>query len=247
MPIHVGIRAAIVAGLVLIAAQSYADDSPTREEETVREIVTELETAVATGNKEAWKKHMATDGILINRDGKTYNKEELVREINPKPAGVDLRIVPVNMKMYVKENSAFVSFLADETLSIFGQRVDTKYPSVMYFDKRNGEWQMVFFSYFELPVNPPQVAVSKEYLEKFAGTYEVSDKMRITVRATDSTLVYTKEGGNGTETVLYPIDKDGRFFRHGTESEFIFTNNESGSPVVLQRRNWIDLTWYKKK
>ncbi|MEW5799115.1 MAG: hypothetical protein AB1728_08925, partial [Bacteroidota bacterium] len=130
--------------------------------------------------------------------------------------------------------------------TIFGQAVDTKYPSVMYFEKRNGEWQMVFFTYFELPVDPPSIAVKKDYLKAFTGLYEVSPELIFEVGASDTALVYKKVNSAGAGTVLYPIDNNGRFFRAGTESEFIFEKDNQGRSIVRQRRNWIDFIWYKK-
>lgn len=209
-------------------------------------IVTELDKAISTGNKNVWQEYMADDGIMVNRDGKTYSKEELVKEIAPKGKGVVLNIVPQNMKWYLTGNSAMVSFLADEKLSIHGQRVDTKYPSVMYFEKRNGNWKLLFFTYFEQPIDPPGVTVSREYLKKFTGVYKVSDELKVVVTDSDSGLVYKKSGSTGAGTVLYPIDRDGRFFRKETESEFIFNHDEHGRSVMRQRRNWIDLIWYKE-
>jgi hypothetical protein len=67
--------------------------------------------------------------------------------------------------------------------------------------------------------------------------------MKIEVSATDSTLLYRKPGSADTGTVLYPIDQHGHFFRPGTETEFIFTQDQSHHPVIRQRRNWIDLIW----
>lgn len=209
----------------------------------IERIVFELEQAVSMGNKETWQKFMAEDGILINRDGREYHKQDLLNEIEPKSPGIILDIRPIQMKTYLQKNSAFVYFIADEHLSIHSQIVDTRYPSVMYFEKRARRWQMVFFSYFEQPVDPPAVKVDMDYLASFTGVYSISEEMKIEVSATDSTLLYRKPGSADTGTVLYPIDQHGHFFRPGTETEFIFTQDQSHHPVIRQRRNWIDLIW----
>lgn len=239
-------RGTLLLLLSLAFVTSTKSDTLTTEEETLKRIVTELERAVSIGEKEAWQKYMADDGILINRDGSSSSKQDILNELAPKGKGIVLDIVPVNVRVFGNGTGALVSFLADEKLSVHGQKVDTRYPSVMYFEKRNGEWQIVFFSYFEQPVDPPAVTAGKEYLSSFAGVYRLSDASRIEIAPNDTALIYRKIGSTGAGTVLYPIDHNGRFFRRGTESEFIFDKDEHGREVLRQRRNWIDLVWYKE-
>lgn len=237
---------AALATLTCLLSFRAERSDPEEEKKELGRIVTELEAGVSTGNNEPWKKYMADDGILLNRDGKTNTKAEIVDEIRPLPKGKILDIKPVDMKIFLKGESALVSFLADEKLSIFGQLVDTQYPSVMYFEKRNGEWQMLLFTYFEKPVNPAPVRVSREYLERFTGIYKVSEENKMEIQANDTALVF-KKPGTTKGAVLYPIGENGRFFRAGTECEYIFTKDDKGDPIMRQRRNWIDLLWYKEK
>lgn len=238
----------IGAALLLLLIMSFTVPStdPENDVEDLQQIVTALEQGISTGNNEPWKKYMADDGILLNRDGKTNTKQEIVDEIKPLPKGKILDIRPVNMKVYLNGASAMITFLADEKLSVFNQPVDTKYPSVMYFEKRDGRWQMLFFTYFEQPVDPSPLRVDKEYLEKFTGIYRLSEESRVEIRANDTALVMKKAGSTLQGSVLYPISNDGRFFRAGTECEYIFTNDENGKPIMRQRRNWIDLVYYRE-
>ena len=84
------------------------------EKKELEKIVAELEQAVSTGDKEPWQKYMAEDGILLNRDGKSNTKQEILAEITPKSQGVILDIKPVDMKIYLPQASAFISLVADE-------------------------------------------------------------------------------------------------------------------------------------
>lgn len=215
------------------------------DEQTVKQIVADLEEAISERKQDVWQKYMADDGVLVDRDGKTNTKQEVLDELTPLPKGRFLSIKPIHTNVYVHDQTALVSFVADEKLTIFGQKMDTKYPSVMYFEKRGGEWQMVFFSYFELPFDPAPVKISKHELKSCTGVYLVSDEMKIEATATDTSLMYKKVGSTGKGTELYPIDTNGRFFRAGTESEFIFDKDAEGHSVLRQRRNWIDLVWRK--
>ncbi len=232
--------------LFLLLSFTIPPPDPGNDVDELQKIVTELEAGISTGNNEPWKKYMADDGILLNRDGKTNTKAEIVEEIRPLPPGKILDIKPVNINVYLSGATAMVTFLADEKLSIFGQPVDTRYPSVMYFEKKEGRWQMLFFTYFEYPVDPAPVRVSRDYLEKFTGTYRLSESSRIEISASDTALIMKKAGSALQGAVLYPISADGRFFRAGTESEYIFTTDEKGQSILRQRRNWIDLVWTKE-
>lgn len=234
--------------LLIVMATGFAvelkDDE--QEKKLLERIVTEMEAGISQGDNKPWIKWMADNGVLVNRDGNSNTKQEIVDEIKPLPPGKILAIKPVNFKIYLSNKTAMVSFLADEKLSIHGQVVDTKYPSVMYFEKRRGQWQMIFFSYFEKPVDPSPVKMDKASMQAYAGTYRVSDAMKIEVTVADSGLLMKKPGSTGKSTQLYPIDHQGRFFRAGTESEYIFTTNQAGLPIIRQRRNWIDLVWTKE-
>lgn len=217
------------------------------DQEQVIKIIKELEKGVSEGNNESWKKYMAEDAVLINRDGKSYNKSEIVEEFKPLPSGKILKVEPKNIKIYNNSgHSATVSFIADEKLSIWGQVVDTQYPSVMYFEKRKGKWLMILFTYYEKPVNPPPVKMNKEDLCKYIGTYAVSDSLQIKIGANDTALFIIGKGGKSPGTLLYPISVDGRFFRKDSESEYIFVKDSNGNNMLKQRRNWIDLIWTKK-
>jgi hypothetical protein len=232
---------------ILNSNDLFAGSEMETEEENLKRIVTLLEAGVSKGETEDWKNYMADDGVLVNRDGSKNTKEEIMAELSPKPKGIELNIIPQFTKICVHSNSALVSFVADEKLNIHGQKVDTQYPSIMYFEKRNGKWQMVFFTYFEKPVDPKPIKVSHDYLQAFEGTYQVNSDMTIEVNANDSALVYKKPGSYAKATVLLPIDNSGHFFRTGTESEFIFKTSDEGRKILIQRRNWIDLVWTKKE
>lgn len=239
---------AAATGLLYFLLTGFTGKTGTRTDEIkeLERIVTVLEKAVSEGDPGPWAEYMAADGILVNRDGNTNTRQEILDELKPLPKGKILEIRPVNFRVYLNGSSAMVSFLADEKLSIWGQAVDTRYPSVMYFEKRAGKWQMLYFTYFEKPVDPAAFPADRARLESYTGTYRVSDELKITVTATDSGLLYKKPGSSARGTLLYPVNDRGHFFRAGTETEYIFTTDAKGRELIRQRRNWIDLVWYKE-
>ncbi|MBN8692656.1 MAG: nuclear transport factor 2 family protein [Bacteroidetes bacterium] len=208
-------------------------------------MITELETAVTTGDKSIWMKYMNVDGVMINRDGKLYSREELVSELHPPSTGREFSIDVKDLKIYINGNSAFATFIADEHLKIFGQIMDTKFRTTNYFEKINKVWKLKVFEYYEIPIDPAVCVVYAELLKQYEGTYQLSENSYIKIYLDNNKLMSHKNGGIPRQ--MFPIDKNGRFFFKDEEGERFFLLNKDGAYDLIQRRNYKDLIWRNTK
>jgi len=233
--------------LALIAFTSAATfacavNIPLTQEELVRRTQ-ELYDAVAFANQAPWKKYFADDCIFADEKGRVFDKSKLVADITPLPVGYSGTIKIENAQSRIIGNTAILSYDADETETIFGQKLKARYHVTDTWLRRTGEWQIVAsqaMRYYEDP------AIGKADPKKFPdyiGTYELAPGQTRTVSVKEHKLFVERKGK--TEQ-LVPETCD-LFFRKGVEGRILFRRNDRGEvDALIDRRNNEDVVWRKK-
>lgn len=203
-------------------------------------ITTILQEAIRTGDRDAFARHSTERLTLVNRDGKSYDRKAFLEEFVPPREGYDLSFRILEPRMIRNGDTALYTYVTEETLRIFGHDVSTEFINHLLFHRRDGEWKLELFTYWEKPSTPRRVAVDASKLEPLAGTYElVPGKWTHRVFLEGGRLMLAK--GQSKPAELIPMAGD-RFYLLGVEAEYFFERDSSGSPQALVfRRNWIDL------
>src|SRR5437899_10558743 len=162
--------------LALIAFTSTATfacavNIPITQEALVRRTQ-ELYDAVASGNKAPWKKYFADDCIFADEKGRVFDKSKLVADITPLPAGYSGTIKIENAQSRIIGNTAILSYDADETETIFGQKLKARYHVTDTWLQRTDNWQIIASQahrYYE----DPAIGITNhkkftEYIGKYA-------------------------------------------------------------------------------
>ena len=217
-------------------------DAPITEQELVRRTQ-ELYDAVATGNQAPWKQYFADDSIFSDEKGRTMDKSKLVADITPLPTGYSGMIKLENVQSRILDPVAILSYDANETETIFGQKLSARYHITDTWMRRDGRWQIVASQahrYYEDP------AVGKADSKKFAdfiGTYELAPGQVRTVLSEGDNLFVER---NGKKDQLLPETCD-LFFRKGIEGRILFRYDKDGKvDALIDRRNNEDAVWRKK-
>jgi hypothetical protein len=217
-------------------------DAPITEQELVRRTQ-ELYDAVATGNQAPWKQYFADDSIFSDEKGRTMDKSKLVADITPLPTGYSGMIKLENVQSRILDPVAILSYDANETETIFGQKLRARYHITDTWMRRDGRWQIVASQahrYYEDP------AVGKADSKKFAdfiGTYELAPGQVRTVLSEGDNLFVER---NGKKDQLLPETCD-LFFRKGIEGRILFRYDKDGKvDALIDRRNNEDAVWRKK-
>jgi hypothetical protein len=213
------------------------------EQELIRRTQ-ELLDALVTGNQAPWKKYFADDCIFSDEKGRTLGKPGLIADITPLPPGYSGALKIANVQSRIIGDAAVLSYDANETETIFGQKMTARYHVTDTWLQRNGDWQIIAsqaFRYYEDP------AIGQADVKKFAdytGTYEL---------APGETRVVTAEGDklfierNGKKEQLFPETTD-LFFRKGVEGRILFHYDANGRvDSLIDRRNNEDIRWRKVK
>src|SRR5262245_66556530 len=101
-------------------------DVPITQDELVRRTQ-ELYDSLVSGDQAPWKKHFADDCMFADEKGRFFDKPKLIADITPLPTGYSGRIKIENAQSRIIGNAAVLSYDADETENIFGQKLKESY------------------------------------------------------------------------------------------------------------------------
>ncbi len=232
--------------LALIAFTSAATfacavNIPITQEELVRRTQ-ELYDAVASANQAPWKKYFADDCIFADEKGRVFDKSKLVADITPLPVGYSGTIKIENAQSRIIGNTAILSYDADETETIFGQKLKARYHVTDTWLRRNDNWQIIASQahrYYEDPAIG--TADSKKFAD-YIGTYELAPGQTRSIIAEGDKLFVER---NGKKEQLLPETSE-IFFRKGIEGRILFRYASTGKvDTLIDRRNNEDVIWRK--
>src|SRR5437667_8397753 len=234
--------------LALIAFTSAATfacavNIPITQEELVRRTQ-ELYDAVASANQAPWKKYFADDCLYSDEKARVFDKSKLVADITPLPVGYSGTIKIENAQSRIIGNTAILSYDADETETIFGQKLKARYHVTDTWLRRNDNWQIIASQahrYYEDPAIG--TADSKKFAD-YIGTYELAPGQTRSIIAEGDKLFVER---NGRKEQLFPETSE-IFFRKGVEGRILFRYAASGKvDALIDRRNNEDVIWRKTK
>ncbi len=87
----------------------------------------------------------------------------MIEELNPLPAGYGGRIQIIEPICKVYGNTAVITFINDEYLELFNQKIHTQYHQSDTWLNENGQWKIISLQLFEIPKNPPPVTNWRNY------------------------------------------------------------------------------------
>jgi hypothetical protein len=160
------------------------------------------------------------------------------------PAGYSGAIKIDNVQSRIINDTAVLSYDANETETIFSQNLRARYHITDTWLRRNGEWQIIASQahrYYE------DRAVGKADPKKFLafiGTYELAPGQTRTVAAEGEKLFVERKG---KKEQLLPETSE-IFFRKDVEGRILFRYDANGKvDVLIDRRNNEDVIWRKTK
>jgi len=217
-------------------------EAPITEQELVRRTQ-ELYDAVAAGNQAPWKQYFADDCIFSDEKGRTMDKSKLVADITPLPTGYSGVIKLEHVQSRIYDDVAVLSYDANETETIFGQKLSARYHITDTWLRRDGNWQIVASQAHRYYEDPAVGNADPKKFAEFIGTYELASGQTRTVISEGNSLFVER---NGKKDQLLPEASD-LFFRKGTEGRILFRYDEDGKvDALIDRRNNEDVVWRKK-
>jgi len=233
----------------LVALTGYgATSSDAQEQEVVQRLkqaTQELLDAIAPGNKAVWQRYLAEGSIYADEEGRVLTKDELIKELNPLPAGYVGSIKIGDTRTLVQDGVVVLSHRDREELQLYGQTLITFFQMTNTWAKQlDGQWKLVSTQVMAIPNERKPAVIDTKSLEVYTGTYEIAPQVTYVVTREGDKL-FGQRTGRAREELL-PLCQD-TFYRKGVwRGEKVFERDAQGRVVkMLDRRENNDLVWRK--
>jgi len=195
------------------------------------------------GDSTTWKKYLDPKWYITDEDGNTMNKKEFIAGFSPFIKGVSGTIKVTKPILIFHGDCAVIHYIADEYETFFGNHLHTTYGTVDTWYKTDTSWMMLSMLSFEIPQLPPAIKVDARTLEKYTGTYKLTDDRKAVISLKNDTLFVQKKG---KPEALLPETANVFFRRSDARGRRIFTTNDTGQVLMLERRNGQDVVWKRE-
>jgi Domain of unknown function (DUF4440)/Domain of unknown function (DUF3471) len=204
----------------------------------------ELYDSIGSGNKAPWEKYFADDCTFSDEKGRTFDKSKLLADITPLPKGYSGAIKIENVISRIFNETAVMSYDANETETVFGQELHARYHITDTWLQRNGNWQIIASQAHRYYEDPAMSQANERKYRDYVGTYELAPGQTRAVTAFDGNLFVER---NGKKEELLSESGD-LFFRKGVEGRILFRYGPTGKvDALIDRRNNEDVVWKKVK
>jgi hypothetical protein len=212
-------------------------------ESELRRLTQENLDAIAAGNAAVWRRNFHPDLVHVDEEGKVRSKDELIGELSPLPPGLvgNLRIRDFKLAMH-GDGTAVVTHEDQEHLSYFGQILESRWRTTDTWVRTNEGWRLAAQQILALQVDPPAVALSRDALCRYEGTYELTPEIRSKVTCADDGLQFQRAD---RPAVLYKPEVADVFFAPGQpRTRRIFQRDAQGALLgFVDRREGHDIRW----
>jgi len=234
-----------IAVLCTLSLNGFAQTTQDSLLQTLVKNEQNLVDAIASGDKKLWNEFLHDSCIISIEDGTSISKQKFVEDINPLPAGYVGRIQVIEPKLQVYANTVAMSFVNDEYLELFNQKIHTQYRQTDTWINIDGKWKVIAMQLFEIPKNPPPAKVDSAILKLYTGTYALSPERTCNVYVENGRL-YTKKVNKEPQELF--AETENFFFRKGDgRVNVIFIKTGDGNYKMVERREGEDLVWQKLK
>jgi Domain of unknown function (DUF4440) len=201
--------------------------------------------AIATGDKTLWDAALHDSCIIGIEDGSLISKTRYLEELSPLPKGYAGKIKVIEPALKLYSNTAVLSYIADEYLELYNQKIHTQYRQVNTWMKIGKDWKVIMMQVFEIPKNPMPVTIAENTLKQYTGTYQLNSERKCIVIVENGKL-FVEKSGMKTELLA---QTENVFFRNDNgRVDILFIKDETtGNYKMVERREGEDLVWAQIK
>jgi hypothetical protein len=236
------VKAVTALALTLVACSCTrdTDSSSTPADASLRTALLQKEQqlmdATAVGDTAVWLANLHDSCLIAVEDGSTMTKRAMIDGLKPLPAGYVGHIQVIQHDFQQHGDVAASSFVADEYLELYGQRIHTQYRTTDTWKRFGEEWQVVAMQIFEIPANPQPITLDPSILERYTGMYELAADKRCAITVEDGKLIAHKTNRDPEELLA---ETENVFFRKNDgRVRVIFDRG-----AMIERRAGQDLNW----
>ena len=214
-------------------------------EEQLEQMTNELLAAVAPGNAEVWKRYTHDRLIYVSENNLELSKAQLLEELKPLPKGLTGRLkVGPSFRVEEHGNVAVTTYVAEEWLDFYGQVIENEFRMTDTWLKTEAGWKLIATQVLAVLEDPPAIALPKETLCAYNGTYRLTTEITTKIACTEDALSSERTGRKPATFKAEVLDV---FFQPGQpRTRRIFLRDEKGKVTAfVDRREGLDVRWVK--
>ena len=230
--------------LFLLLAFSFSLTAEPNLEAELKRMTNELLDAIAPGKSDVWKRYTHDRFIYVTEANQVLNKTQLLEELKPLPKGLVGNLEVGDFKVELHGNVAVTTYLADERLDYHGQVLQSQFRITDTWLKTDDGWRLIATQALAVLQDPPSIAISRETLCSYNGTYRLTPDIVTKVTCSDSEL--TSERTGRPAVTMKPEVRD-VFFQPGQpRTRRIFLRDAKGEiTAFVDRREGLDIRWVR--
>jgi hypothetical protein len=213
-------------------------------ESELRGHTQELLDAIAPGKVDVWRRLLHDRMIHVDENGIVRNKDEILAELQPLPAGLQGSLRVDSFKAQVHGDVAVTTHEDAETLDYFGQVIKSRFRATDTWLRSSGGWRLIGTQVQALLEDPPTITLETKQLCAFQGVFGLTPDVRTTIRCEEGQLISER---TGRPVAVYRPETADVFFSPGQpRTRRIFQRDGSGTVVgFVDRREGRDIVWRK--
>lgn len=218
--------------------------APSKVEAELKRMTNELLDAVAPGDVDVWKRYTHERLIYVSEGNEQLTKAQLLEQLKPLPKGLVGSLEVGEFHAEVHGNVAVTTYVAEEKLDYFGQVIESQFRTTDAWLKTDAGWRLISSQVLAVLKDPPSIALPRETLCGYNGTYRLTPEIVTKVTCGDDGLSSER---TSRKAVTMKAEVRDVFFQPGQpRTRRIFLRDQSGAVTgFADRREGIDIRWMK--
>ena len=210
----------------------------------LKRMTNELLDAVAPGDVDVWKRYTHDRLVYVSENNTQLTKAQLLEELKPLPKGLIGELEVGTWSAEVYEGVAVTSYVADERLDYHGQDIKSRFRMTDTWIRTDAGWRLIASQALAVNEDPPAIALPRETLCGYNGTYRLTSEIVTKVTCTADGLSSERTGRKASAMKAELRDV---FFTPGQpRTRRIFLRDDKGAiSAFVDRREGLDIRWTK--
>ena len=215
---------------------------PAGAEAVLRAQTQELLDAITAGNPAVWDRYVDPRILYVSEAGEVESKAQLLDELKPLPPGISGKIAIGRFEVHQHGDTAVVLHVDEEDEDYFGHPIHAQYMTTATWRLGPDGWKLIATQVLATLLDPPAIALPAAQLDEYAGTYQLTEAIRTTIRRDGDRLIGERTGRPAQE--LRVEARDVLFVPGQPRSRKVFQRDAGGRITgFADRREARDVVW----
>jgi len=227
----------LVAAVSLVSAQTtsptLAPGKTANTEQELKQITREMFDAFMRGDKAFLDRLFVDTYIDTTREGRTYTKAQILKNVKAPPASVNISIDIEDAQVFDYGDTALMVYRKVERVEVIGQKTESQQRVTDTFIRRDGRWRTISSQGTRIPDERIAVKIDPKFFDAYVGQYEITPALIIAITREGDKLMMQASGQSKYE--LLP-ENETTFFIKGQRNQVIFVKDEKGQVIQLIAR-----------